>query len=311
MAKNMNKIVAFGSLREDITIDYDFSRTTMEPEVMLSSLRRTVGGSVYNTCRFISMMFSSSRVVYCTYNYTELIRRIQEDHFVNKALVIKYPQKRLYDYPTSIIGLKDDGEKQMLSFDPEMDLDVVNIFMEEAKDANLVYTSMYEICSDNYINIASILNDCLARHAIVMVDLCPVITELEKRIVESVLLSTSVISGNIHEFNGLLKMLELQSIKDLFRRFSTINMACVKNGSNGADLYERKNTGEIIHLSKGSMVTDSCVRNTTGCGDAFNAVIAYDLCIKEKTERLLEHAVKDSGMVSKGGLPWTQISIQN
>lgn len=74
----MKKIVAFGTLREDVVIEYDFSVPMKEMEVKLNKLDKTVGGSVNNTCYYLALKDSKLQVVLCTLNYIDLVGMLKK-----------------------------------------------------------------------------------------------------------------------------------------------------------------------------------------------------------------------------------------
>ena len=116
----MKNIVALGTLREDITIDYDFSRAMNKPEVKVKKANYSVGGSVYNTCYYLSLKNDNLNVSMCTSNYSHLVQRVKNEIKTHNYRIIT-SESIIYEYPISIIGVRKDGEKQILSYDSIID----------------------------------------------------------------------------------------------------------------------------------------------------------------------------------------------
>ena len=139
----MKKIVAFGTLREDVVIEYDFSVPMKEMEVKLNKLDKTVGGSVNNTCYYLALKDSKLQVVLCTLNYIDLVGMLKKRmSCVNYR--ISTTQEALLQYPVSFIGLRENGEKQMISYDPIIDDSLlIDLLKKDVIDAEVLYTSFY------------------------------------------------------------------------------------------------------------------------------------------------------------------------
>lgn len=299
----MKKIVALGTLREDIFINHDFSVPMESTEIKLDQLYKNIGGSVHNTCNFLALKNSAIQVILCTLNYTNLVELLNKSLKCNNYTILK-TNEALHQHPVSIIGLKKDGEKQMISFDPKTDDELLmDLFKREAYGADLLYTSFYEVNERNYCELSRIFSDGVKAGKRVMVDLCPVLNRLNKDVVKKTLLGTTIVSGNEEEYMQLTQMINCESILDIFNEYAAIEKLYVKKGENGASSYIVDKHGKINTMQI-SGIKVSTVKNTTGCGDVFNAVVIESVCNDEDNAKTLECAVKESRKIAEGGLPW-------
>ena len=299
----MKKIVSIGTLREDIVVEHDFSVPMKGMELKLNKLDKTVGGSVNNTCYYLALNDSKVQVVLCTLNYADLVEIFSKRMYCINYRISK-TKEALFHYPVSIIGLREDGEKQMISYDPEIDDGLlVDLFKKEVIDAELLYTSFYEINERNYDKIAEIFSEGISVGKTIMVDLCPVLDKLNDAVLKKILSCSTVVSGNENEFKIMTQMIGRDSVIDVFSEFTTIERIYVKKGERGACLYINDKKGKIdeIHIDG---VRNSINKNTTGCGDVFNAVVLDGMCNKKDYVKTLECAVKESAKIAEGGLPW-------
>lgn len=299
----MKKVVTLGTLREDIVIEYDFSIPLNKLETELIKMEKSIGGSVHNTCYFLASYDPKIEVVLCTLNYFDLVellkKRIQCDNYS-----VLTTSEAVIQSPLSIIGLKNDGEKQMISYDPAAEIGgLVELFEKEAQNAELIYTSFYEINERNYGEIARIFSNAICAGKTIMLDLCPLLSRINDDILRTILSNTTIISGNENEFRMMTDRMCQGQIKKVFEEFSKIEKVYVKKGSKGASLYTINALGivEESFVDADSMET---IENTTGCGDVFNAVLIDSILSNETTKKGLEHAVYESGRIAKGGLPW-------
>lgn len=128
----MKTVVALGTLREDITLNYDFSNPMKVPEVKANIAKWSVGGSVYNTCMYLSLNSTDLNVRMCTSNYVLLLQRVVQDTIKGNYRIIT-TEKELLEYPISIIGVREDGDKQLLSYDPVTDAELLLLFEYEVE----------------------------------------------------------------------------------------------------------------------------------------------------------------------------------
>ena len=134
----MKTIVALGTLREDITLNYDFSHPMKVPEVKVHKTMWSVGGSVHNTCRYLSLISTNLNIRMCMANYVLLLQRVNQDAIADNYRIIT-TETELREYPISIIGVREDGDKQLLSYDPVTDTELLLLFEREAKKL-ILYT---------------------------------------------------------------------------------------------------------------------------------------------------------------------------
>lgn len=274
-----------------------------EMEVKLNKLDKTVGGSVNNTCYYLALKDSKLQVVLCTLNYTDLVGMLKKGmSCVNYR--ISTTQEALLQYPVSFIGLRENGEKQMISYDPITDDSfLIDLLKKDVIDAEVLYTSFYEINERNYSKITTIFNKVISFGKTIMVDLCPTLDRMSDVVIKEILSSTTVVSGNENGFKIMVKMLGQGSITDVFSQFPTIKRIYVKKGERGASLYinDKQEKIDEIHIDA---VVNNVIKNTTGCGDVFNAVIIEGMINTKDYQKTLECAVKESGKIAEGGLPW-------
>lgn len=269
----------------------------------VNTLNKSVGGSVNNTCNYLAFLDSKLEIVLCTFNYKDLVEIINR-RIIGDKYRISVTKEAILQYPISIIGLREDGEKQMISYDPIVDDSVlINLLKKEVIDADIIYTSFYEIGERNYSDIVKLFNDAIDSGRTIMVDLCPVINKLTATVINEILANTTVISGNEDEFRTLLQMTDRGSIIEIFRDFPVVEQIFVKQGEKGASIYKKDTYGEIeeMHING---VKNSFIKNTTGCGDVFNAVVIEGLVNNKGYKTIIEHAVNESGKIAEGGLPW-------
>lgn len=297
----MKTIVALGTLREDITLNYDFSKPMKVPEVKVHKAKWTVGGSVHNTCFYLSSNSTNLNVRMCTSNYSLLLQRINQSAIPDNYRIIT-TETALQEYPISIIGVREDGDKQLLSYDPIADTELLLLFEREAQKADFIYTSFYEVNENNYSRICEITRGCHSRGVKTMIDLCPLISSTNEMILREVLNNVAIVSGNEHEYKELIQKLGIVDMNDLLRNHSGIEYLFIKRGSQGAE-YKSRYKAEDYKVQCHE-VNSSEILNTTGCGDVFNAVIIEGFCLRENGQSILNRAVLESGKIAKGGLPW-------
>lgn len=295
-----NAIIAFGTLREDISIKYDFSNPIKIPEKRVDEYQKLIGGSVYNTCRFLADMDDTMDVIFCTHNYSGLINTIRCSG-ISRRLHIVIPDESPKIHPLTLIGVKDNGDKTMISCDVPVDFkSVFEKIICYTKKSKIMYTSFYEVTEDNYLDILNLFERFLSRNdTSIVIDLCPLITQLKPNIIDEVLKKIKILTGNAYEHKTLLKILGLREIRNLFDRFTLLETVFIKKGEDGAEVISRN--CEKLNYKENN---DYVINNTTGCGDIFNAVVLQGI-VKEKENRMiLEEAVKKGGKIARGGLPW-------
>ena len=297
----MKTVVAFGTLREDITLNYDFSHPMKVPEEKVQKAKWSVGGSVHNTCCYLSLNSTKLNIRMCTSNYVLLLQRVNQDAIADNYRIIT-TETELREYPISIIGVRDDGDKQLLSYDPVMDTELLFLFEHEANNADFLYTSFYEINENNYLGICKIIQGCHSRGVMTMIDLCPLISSISESTLREVLNNVAIVSGNEHEYKELIHKLGIADMNDLLRNHTNIEYLFIKRGNQGAG-YKSRYEAEDCKVQCFEL-NNSEILNTTGCGDVFNAVIIEGFCLGENNQSTLKRAVIESEKIAKGDLPW-------
>lgn len=286
-------IVFWGSLREDIYIDYDFSSGMMEYEKKLTTYKSVIGGSVYNTSRFLSENSGYNCTMYIWNN--DLLERAGK---ANENLQITPVGDFLEQHPMSIIGVDASGEKRIISCDGNNSTKFDFNKMKQ-EDGYMFYTSFYEINLLNVETITTIMQSYIDNGRDVMLDLCPLIEYTSEAIVKDTLRSISILSGNKYEYITMIRKLNIQNIKEIFDIFPNIRKIIIKKGEEGAELYDK----EAKTVLK-TFATKNNAFNTTGCGDVFNAMIIYGICQRMSDEQTLKIAVEKGTTIATGGLPW-------
>ena len=297
----MKTVVALGTLREDITFKHDFSRPMNVPEIKVNKAEWSVGGSVHNTCYYLALKSADLNVRMCSANYTLLLQRVNQDVTAGNYRIIT-TEKEWMEYPISIIGVCEDGDKQLLSYDPVMDTELLLLFEREVNKADFVYTSFYEINDNNYKNLCKIMQECHSRGVTTMVDLCPLVSSINEKVLREVLNTIGIVSGNEYEYQHLMHKLGVDDMNGFMQNYPNIKYLFVKRGNQGAEYKTRceAENYEFHYCEHDS----SDILNTTGCGDVFNAVIIEGLCLGDNSQSILKSAVIESGKIAKGGLPW-------
>ena len=112
---------------------------------------------------------------------------------------ISITQEELFQYSVSLIALREDGEKQMMSYDSVIDDSLlVELLKKEVIDAEVLYTLFCEINERNYNKIAIIFDRTISSGKAIMVDLCPVQNRLSNVAIREILSSTTIISGKVN-----------------------------------------------------------------------------------------------------------------
>lgn len=199
-------ILAIGTLRADIYLNYDFSIPMSEMEVKLTNYSRKIGGSVYNTCQFISNYSNNIEVTMYTLNHVSLIDELANNTSTNSINILTTDEP-IFTYPMSIVGVDCTGEKRMLIIEsaspPLCPNDILSLQSQSKSD--LFCTSFYEINDKNLNFVCSLCACFLNQGKYTMSDLCPLINHLDAEIITKVLKCTSVLSGHKLEYEKLVK----------------------------------------------------------------------------------------------------------
>lgn len=303
----ITNIIAFGTLREDILLRYDFSVPLEKMEVKLDSYKSVIGGSVYNSCLFLSNYSKTIDITLLVPNCQMQLSTLFYEQYPNLHII--YNGSNMASHPLSIIGICKDGEKRIISCDNAANSDgLLNIVSKYISNCQLLYTSFYEINKDNYIRIAHIFSEINKTGKLVMLDLCPLLNTFSKHLITNILEFVSVLSGNELEYQALFNILKMKSAEAIFKKFKHINVLCIKQGEHGATILKRTTSNykkpyeKYEHVIKEKIVA----KNTVGCGDVFNAVIINGLINNKSLRHILDEAVEESRKIALGGLPWMQ-----
>ena len=291
-------VLSAGTLRSDIYLNYDFAVPMKEMEVKLSNYSRKIGGSVFNTSKFISDYSNYTKVTMCTLNHTSLIAELANGSSSSNINILTIGDS-INSYPMSIIGLDNTGEKRMISVETHspplyLDSDDPNYYQSD-----LFYTSFYELNTENLESFCSLFTAFLKRNKYTMIDLCPLIDLLDNDIIEKSLKCISVLSGNEQEYNKLLNKIGIPEKKQLFKSFPNIKHIFIKRGSEGAEYLSSDGKEYIQNNFKSSGFV---AKNTTGCGDVFNGMVIVGLLYHWYPEKILSEAVKESAIIAEKGL---------
>ncbi len=299
---NFEKIYTYGTLRLDITIPYDFADPLTIPEIKLPSCDHRIGGSVYNTSRFLANNLCTDTIEMIVAGGGRLLAELKTQCDFPQNLYFLGDATLNEKYPVSIIGVSQDGEKRMVSYDPPATSDI-NICIENLHNgATIFYTSFYEITPllcNSFEQIAWQKDN----NSIIMVDLCPIIDNLDKSIIDRVLNCIQVITGNNSEFSALMHMLQIDEAGSLMLLYPNIKEIWIKKGEKGACVLTQDVSKKHIIYSC-SVSKKVKAKNTTGCGDVFNAMVLFGKMRGYHYEEILKKAVFESSKIAEGELPW-------
>ena len=179
----------------------------------------------------------------------------------------------------------------MISYDGKrQDSHILKKLLINIGNYDLFYTSFYEINRENLDIIIEVMhNSCQC-----FVDLTPLIYEAEASLLDSVLANVQILSGTDEEYNTLLMKLNISSIEELFETYRFLYLF-VKQGGKGASLYYPKG---VINCSPDDIKKS---RDTTGCGDTFNAGVIYALSQGYNEKDMLKKAVELASIVAYNG----------
>ncbi|MCI8584214.1 MAG: carbohydrate kinase family protein [Dorea sp.] len=306
MCKTKN-VVAFGTLREDLLLQYDFTTPIGGDEIKIGDYKSVVGGSVFNTCTFLSDYYHAIDITLFSLNYVVLtdgmLQFCQKYHNYN----INYAETAIDSRPLSIIGIKEDGDKNIISCDKAIDgSEVIDLLSKKIEDFHLLYTSFYEVNTANYMSIVQLFADYMKIKKTVMIDLCPLLSLLSGEMLTKILSSVTVLSGNESEYQLLLRILELEDIENILKIFRNISLLWIKKGEKGGAVITRKNEKNInsYHKYESVITTNIKAKNTTGCGDAFNAVVICGLVNGWELQHIIDEAVNVGKKIALGGFSW-------
>ena len=294
-----NSVVAIGSLREDIYLKHNFTRPMKSMEIKLNTYSRRIGGSVYNTCYYLSHYGNNLSISMYTPNYKQLIKQLPENQSKNFFDVITEGQP-IQLYPISIIGVDESGEKRMISSDGGKSVWYLNTDSVKQKQGNVFYSSFYEINETNIQAIVDVYHHFIKKNLYTIVDLCPIIDKIDEKVIREILNNISVLTGNITEYGMLTEKLKISKLTLLFKEFPNIKTIWIKCGAVGAKVIVFDNGSYTAFESNPPHICT--VLNTNGCGDVFNAIIINGIMEGWTIEKTLSEAVKESSLVAERGL---------
>lgn len=301
--KRHKKVVAFGSLREDILIPWDFSLPALASEVEIDGYRSVIGGSVHNTCLFLAGYSDKTEVTLCVPSCEELIGKARKrEKKSNYQILSAGPPVKLH--PISIIGVRENGEKSMISYNGRPDTDMmIDLAEQHMCEADILYTSFYEVNADDHVKISRLFESCIKNEKTVMIDLCPLLKELDRKIIFRIVSFVTVLSGNEEEYQELYRILKVKKAEDIFDMFQNVQFLFIKRGSKGADILKRCKEGKPGRYERN---IDEAVKaqNTTGCGDVFNGGVILGLLWEWDCRQILDKAVEESKKFAEGDKRW-------
>lgn len=283
------KICAFGTVRMDILTLDRLSLLEHAVEIKVPAMRYQLGGSVYNTVAVLNAM-KREAVLYLLSGRDSFSGFIREQ-IDQRHIPYHINEEDINQTALSFIFLDKKGEKKMLSYDGDrQDTHTLEQLDRDASDFDLFYTSFYEITKSNYKHIVRILENV----RIGFVDLTPLLENVPKYVLNAVLERVSILSGTQDEYRTLYKKLGLDNFKAFSARYA-VDYNFVKCGKNGAKLIYDGNQ----YISRPKEVRVS--RNTTGCGDTFNAAVIMGLEDGAGPQELLDYAVDLSSFTAYEG----------
>lgn len=285
------RFAAFGTVRMDIHVYQDLDEIGNREEIKIDEMRMKVGGSVYNTASILTER-GEDVVLYTPGTgdaFADLI------HVKLKKQRINYivDPRDINDTASSLIFVNRTGGKKMISYDGDRrDAHILTKLLKDAGQFDVFYTSFYEINTFNYRTIGEIMDVCSGS----FVDLSPLIYEVDPAVIRHILSRVKMLSGTEQEYEMLCGLLEISDPAALAASFG-IGRLYIKMGAQGARVY--------IDGAPGSVCTPGekkSSKDTTGCGDTFNAGILYALSHAYDDGQALEEAVSMATRVAYEGL---------
>lgn len=285
----MIKCCAFGTVRMDVHIYKEYGQIGEYEEVKVDEMALKIGGSVYNTVAVLNEL--KQDVVFYTLNVTDDFADFIKLKMLNKSLPFIISRHEQNSTAVSVVFVDEVGKKKMISYDGiRNDSYVLKKLKKDITNFDLFYTSFYEVNSENFTTIIDIMKESKQS----FVDLSPLIYEIDKNIVDSVLDAVQIISGTSEEYEMLLNLLQIKTVKELITKYK-LKYVFEKRGSKGAALFY----DECVIECKPK--EHKLSHNTTGCGDTFNAGIIYSLSKKMDEMTILQNAVEYASLVAYEG----------
>lgn len=293
------KCCAFGTVRLDIRIYDELDKLGIHKEVKLDDIAMMLGGSVYYTASVLNE-FDCDTVLYTLHiddDFADFIRLRLSGQNIN------YIVSKRDSNPTAmtLVFVNGEGEKKMMSYDGKRhDSHILSKLLCDISQYDLFYTSFYEINQENYLQIAQIMELCPQN----FLDLTPLLYDVDTEILETILNKTSILSGTAEEYDILTSKLQLMRTSSLMDRFG-IKYVFEKRGKEGATLFSMQ--GNCSYKS----TRGTASRDTTGCGDTFNAGVIYGISVELCDEDILKRAVNFATTVALDGFDLKNLRKKN
>lgn len=285
----MIKCCAFGTIRIDIHVYKEYGQLSSYEETKVDEMALQVGGSVYNTAAVLNAL-KQSTVLYTLNTDDELFDFIKA-RLKKSGIPFIISQNEHSSTAVSIIFVDSLGKKKMVSYDGvRKDFYILERLKKDISDYDLFYTSFYEINRQNI----SVLAEIMQKSRQCFIDLSPLIYEVDPDIINQALSHLQILSGTDDEYNLLLGLMKIGSIEKLIEKYN-LKYVFVKKGSKGAALYYNNHVIECKPDGKKES------RDTTGCGDTFNAGVIYSLSKNTSEADMLKNAVNFATLVAYKG----------
>lgn len=283
------RVCAFGTVRMDIRAYQSINNIEMYEEIKIDDMAFTVGGSVCNTVSVLNVLNQDVTLYMLNANddFADFVKLKLDKRGLN-CISCKQDQNNT---AASLIFVDKSGEKKVISYDGvRQDRFILSKLLRDVNQYDLFYTSFYEINSENCEEIIKIMSSSKKN----FIDLSPLIYQVDSEVIKDVLRKTDIVSGTEDEFKILSKKLNIGTYKNYFAEYG-FELLLVKQGGRGATLYDTVNTYSYAPS------TVKASRDTTGCGDTFNAGIIVSISKGLDKKSMLEQAVEMATSVAYNG----------
>ena len=285
----MIKCCAFGTVRIHIHVYKEYGQLSSYEETKVDEMALQIGGSVYNTVAVLNALKQDT--VFYTLNTADELADFIKARLKKEGIPFIINQNEHSSTAVSIIFVDSLGKKKMVSYDgARKDSHILNKLRQDISNYDLFYTSFYEINKQNIPVLAEIMQK--SRQC--FIDLSPLIYEVDSDIVNQALSHVQILSGTSDEYDLLLGLMKIGSIEQLIEKYN-FKYVFVKKGSKGAALYYNNRIIECKPDGK------KASRDTTGCGDTFNAGVIYSLSKNTSEADMLKNAVNFATLVAYQG----------
>lgn len=250
-----------------------------------------LGGSVLNTS--VILKYLGALTTFYTELGDDLLGNFVQSKIKEYGLSIITPKEKVKESATSYILVTPDGERTIYSHDPtQLKIDETVQLLLAAKNANALFTSIYEVNDNNLQQIIRLMEMSQQKNKKNFLDLSPTIELVRINVLKEILHFTNILIGTEQEINKLMSTFNFTSIQQIINTFQ-IKKIYIKKGSNGSKLVG-ENGKEVS--AKGVPVE---VKNVTGCGDAYNAGVIFGEVNGLSEEKTLQLANYLGGKVAK------------